>query len=242
MNGTPIARRGHAFRFVACAAVVATAMATGALRQPGSAAAATPTVTAPVLAASGSSDGYRISTVQIGVQAQAIAIDPGTHTVFAGSNKLLTVINEQTGATAGAVQLPGSVVALAVDTTTHRVYALQQFPQPDPVPGQRPNAVQASIAVIDPTALSVITTYPNLGFGPAFPSTGNTLVDDPIGHRLFSGSTNVTINGSQIAGATQIDTVTGAVTAVANGYAANSLATIRRPTPCTSPTRVRPER
>jgi YVTN family beta-propeller protein len=220
MDGTQIARRGRAL--VVSTVVVATAATGGTVGQPGSAAAST--VNAPVLAASGSSDGYRISTVQIGIQAQAIAIDPGTHTVFVGSNQLLTFIDERTAAIAGSVELPGSIVALAVDTTTHRVYALQQFPQPNPVPRQSPNAVQASIAVIDPKALSIITTYPNLGFGPAFPSTGNTLVDDPVGHRLFSGSTNVTINGNPVAGATQIDTLTGAVTAVASGYTANSLA------------------
>ena len=162
--------------------------------------------------------------MQIGVQAEAIAIDPGTHTVFVGSNQLLTVIDEQTGVVRGAVQLPGSVVALAVDTAIHRVYALQQFTQPNPVPRQSTNAVQATIAVIDPVALSVVTTYPNLGFGPAFPSTGNILVDDPLGHRLFSASANVTINGTKVAAATQIDTTTGAVTAIASGYAPNSLA------------------
>jgi YVTN family beta-propeller protein len=222
MDRSLIARRGRTFRPAVYLVVVATAMAGTALGRPRPAAAST--VGAPVLATSGSSDGYRISTIQIGVQAEAIAIDPGTHTVFVGSNQLLTVVDERTGAITGAVQLPGSVVALAIDTTTHRVYALQQFPQPSPLPQQSPDAAQASIAVIDPSALSVITTYPNLGFGPAFPSTGNTLVDDPVGHRLFSGSTNVTINGNQVAGATQIDVATGAVTAVSSGYAANSLA------------------
>ena len=221
MDRALIAGHGRTLRF-AVYAVVATAMAGTAIQRPRLAAASP--VTPPVLATSGSSDGYRISTIQIGVQAEAIAIDPGTHTVFVGSNQLLTIVDERTGAISGAVQLPGSVVALAIDTATHRVYALRQFPQPSPVPLQSPNPVQATIAVIDPTALSVITTYPNLGFGTAFPSAGNTLVDDPIGHRLFSASANVTVNGQQVASATQIDTTTGAVTAVASGYTPNSLA------------------
>lgn len=220
MDGTLSVRHGHVFRFAVYAVVAATALVGEALGEPDPAAASAGTV----VAASGSSDGYLISTIQIGVQAEAIAIDPGTHTVFVGSKQLLTVVDEQTDAIAGTVQLPGSVVALAVDTATHRVYALQQFPQPDAVSRQSPNAVQASIAVIDPQALGVVNTYPNLGFGPAFPSTGNTLVDDPVGHRLFSASTNVTVNGNQVAGATQIDTVMGAITALSSGYAANSLA------------------
>ncbi|HEY5051416.1 MAG TPA: cell wall-binding repeat-containing protein, partial [Acidothermaceae bacterium] len=123
------------------------------------------------------------------------------------------------------VQLTGYAVALAVDTTTHHVYALEQFPQTEPPGGLAPKAVPASIAVIDPSTLSVITTYPNLGNGPAFPSTGNTLVDDPVGHRLFNGSVNVMLNGREVDGATQIDTVTGAVTAlsVSTAYRPNSL-------------------
>ena len=220
MNGTLTASCARRCRFAVYAIVAATALVGGALGEPDPAAASAVTV----IAAAGSSDGYRISTIQIAVQAEAIAIDPGTHTVFVGSNQQLTVVNEQTGAITAAVRLPGSVFALAVDTATHRVYALQQFPQPGSVPRQSPNPVQASIAVIDPQALDVIATYPNLGFGPAFPSTGSTLVDDPAGHRLFSASTNVTIHGIQVADATQIDTVTGAVTALSSGYAANSLA------------------
>lgn len=110
---------------------------------------------------------------------------------------MLNVLDERTGHVTGTVTLPGSVVALAVDTTTHRLYALQTFPQPDPASRQTPNPAPASIAVIDPTGLSVITTYPNLGNGPAFPSTGNTLVDDPVGHRLFNASVNVTLDGHE---------------------------------------------
>jgi YVTN family beta-propeller protein len=234
MSGTLIARHGRGFRFAVSVVGVATLAAGAVLGRSAPSAAsdlsaasvpsAASNLSAPMLATSGSSDGYRISTVQIGVQAEAIAIDPGTHTVFVGSNKLLTIVDEQTGAVTGTVQLAGSVVALAIDTATHRVYALQQFPQPQPVTRQSAAAVQANIAVIDPSTRSIITTYPNLGYGPAFPSAGNTLVDDPVGHRLFSASLNVTVNGTRVDGATQIDTVTGKVSAVSNGYVANSLA------------------
>jgi YVTN family beta-propeller protein len=201
--------------------VAAVVAAGAALGKPHPAAAST--VTAPVLATSGTSDGYEISTVQIGVQALAIAIDPGTHAVYVGSSKLVTIVDGRTGEIAGTVQLPGTVVALAVDTLTHRVYALQQFTQPNPVASQSPDAVQASIAAIDPSTRSVVTTYSNLGFGPAFPSTGNTLVDDPDGHRLFSASVNVSLNGREVDGATQIDTETGAVTGVSGVNSPNSL-------------------
>jgi YVTN family beta-propeller protein len=221
MNGIPVGRRGCGLRFAVYAVVLAT-VASGLVLGKSHPARAW-SIIAPVLPRSGSSDGYEISTVPTGVEAQAIAIDPGTHTVFVGSDRLLSVLDERTGHLIGTVSLPGSVVALAVDTTTHRVYALQTFPQPKPVNGQGMTAVPASIAVIDPTGLSIITTYPNLGTGPAFPSTGNTLVDDPVGHRLFNGSVSVTLNGHDVEGATQIDTVTGAVTAVANGYEPNSL-------------------
>jgi YVTN family beta-propeller protein len=222
MDGAAIRRRSHGRRFAVYAVVVGI-LASGAMLGKSHAAAAWSIIN-PVLPRSGFSDGYEISTVPVGVQAQAIAIDPGTHTVFVGSNKLLSILDERTGHVTGTVPVPGSVVALAVDTTTHRVYALQEFPQPTPVSRQTPNPAPASIAVIDPTLLTVITTYPNLGTGPAFPSTGNTLVDDPVGHRLFNGSVSVTLNGHEVEGATQIDTVTGAVTAIASGYEPNSLA------------------
>ena len=224
MDGSLVARHGRGWRLAVYALVVATA-ASGAMLGKSHPAAAWSIIN-PVLPRSGSSDGYEISTVPTGVQAQAIAIDPGTRTVFVGSNKLLSVLDERTGQVIGTVTLPGSVVALAVDTTTHRLYALQTFPQPDPASRQTPNPAPASIAVIDPTGLSVITTYPNLGNGPAFPSTGNTLVDDPVGHRLFNASVNVTLDGHEVAGATQIDTVTGAVTAItgSSAYTPDSLA------------------
>jgi len=224
MDGAVVAWHGRGRRLAIYASVVAT-LVSGAILAKSHSASAWSVIT-PVLPRSGSSDGYEVSTVPTGVQAQAIAIDPGTHTVFVGSNKLLSVLDERTGQVTGTVTLPGSVMALAVDTTTHRVYALQTFPQPNPVSRQSPNPAPASIAVIDPTRLSIITTYPNLGNGPAFPSTGNTLVDDPVGHRLFNASVNVTLDGHEVAGATQIDTVTGAVTAItgSSAYTPNSLA------------------
>ena len=222
MDGVQLARHRGSLRlavYVSVGAMVATCAVLGKSHS-----AAAWSIINPVLPQSGSSDGYEISTVPIGVQAQAIAIDPGTHTVFVGSDKAVSVLDERTGHVDGTVTLPGSVVALAVDTTTHRVYALQQFPQPAPVSRQTPNPAPASIAVIDPTGLSVITTYPNLGTGPAFPSTGDTLVDDPDDHRLFNGSVHVVLNGHEVESTTQIDTITGAVTAVAGNNEANSLA------------------
>ncbi len=221
MSSGLIPRQGRGFRYATYAVVVATVAAGAALSEPHPAAAWT--VTTPVLATSGSSDGYEISTVQVGVQPLAIAIDASTHAVYVGSSNLLTVVDERTGAITGTVPLPGSVVALAVDTLTHRLYALEQFPQSTPPGSPAPPAVQASVAVIDPSTLSVITTYTNLGYGPAFPSTGNTLVDDPVDHRLFIASVNVSLNGREVDGATQIDTVSGAVTGVSRVYAPNSL-------------------
>ena len=222
MDGVSVGRRRRGLRFAAYLLVVA-AVASSAVLGDSHAARAWSVIT-PVLPRSGASDGYEISTVPTNVQAQAIAIDPGTRSVFVGSDKLLSVLDERTGQQLGTVTLPGSVVALAVDTVTHRVYALQRFPQPPPVSGQNTTGMQSSIAVIDPLGLSVITTYPNLGYGPPFESTGNVLVDDPTGHRLFNASVNATLNGQFVEGATQIDTVTGTVAAVASGYEPNSLA------------------
>lgn len=222
MDGVSVRRRRRGRGFAAYLLGMATVASSAVLGN--SHAARAWSVVTPVLPRSGASDGYEISTVPTNVQAQAIAIDPGTRNVFVGSDKLLSVLDERTGQQLGTVTLPGSVVALAVDTLTHRVYALQRFPQPPPVSGQNTTGMQSSIAVIDPLGLSVITTYPNLGYGPPFESTGNVLVDDPAGHRLFNAGVNATLNSQFVEGATQIDTVTGTATAVASGYEPNALA------------------
>jgi YVTN family beta-propeller protein len=109
---------------------------------------------APATANPTASTGYATTSISIGNNGStAVAVDPALHRVYIGNNNnTVSVIDAVSRTVIGSVPLPSQPADVAVDTTTHTVYAILD-------PTFHSSQARWSAVAIDPTSLQVVKTY-----------------------------------------------------------------------------------
>jgi YVTN family beta-propeller protein len=119
-------------------------------------------------------------TVPVGAKPDAIAVDPGTHSVYVANlaDNTVSVFGEPVGPVVATVSVGRAPVAIAVDELTHRIYVANSADQTVSVLDGRTNTVTNTVHLaheprriaVDSTShlVAVATTYIDATYGVSF--------------------------------------------------------------------------